>query len=62
MNELTEQDAMNLLRKVCAEFKGTLGDHQTLQNALLKIEKTICDLRAAVPKVERKIIKMKETT
>lgn len=32
-------EALNVLKKVCAEFVGTLGDHQTLQQALTVVSK-----------------------
>lgn len=31
---MTKQEALNLVAHVCAEYKGTLKDHQLLQEAL----------------------------
>ena len=33
------EEALNLLKQVCAGFRGTLQEHQTLQEALQVVEK-----------------------
>jgi hypothetical protein len=35
---MSKSDAMALIRKVCADFKGSLNDHQTIQKALTVIQ------------------------
>jgi len=35
---MTKQEAIQLLKQVCAVFRGTLQDHQQLQEALKVIE------------------------
>lgn len=37
-NEMTIQEAFNVVFQACAEFKGTLKDHQIIQQALQKIK------------------------
>ena len=34
LNEMTEVDAMQLITKICGDFKGNLVDHQMIQQAL----------------------------
>jgi hypothetical protein len=44
------EEALNLLKQVCASYRGTLQDHQSLQQALNIVESR-CKF---VPKVEDK--------
>lgn len=36
--EITTQEAFNIVFQVCADFKGTLKEHQLIQQALQKIK------------------------
>ena len=35
-------EAMNIIKKVCAAFQGTLQDHQTIQQAVQIVEQGQC--------------------
>lgn len=41
MNEMTKEQAMNILKNACANFVGNLKDHETIQGALAVIEKAL---------------------
>lgn len=38
IKEMTIQEAFNIVFQACAEFKGTLKDHQLIQQALQRIK------------------------
>lgn len=54
MNEkqMTVQEAMTVIAQACAEFKGTLRDHQVIQQALQKVQDTIDGKREPAAGVE----------
>lgn len=41
--EMTTEQAIDLVRQVCEQFKGTLADHQNIQAALIVIRRA-CQL------------------
>jgi len=45
-------DALVLIKRICAEFKGTLQDHQILQQAIQTVEQKCT---AVVPAVEKEV-------
>ena len=45
-------DALVLIKRICAEFKGTLQDHQILQQAIQTVEQKCT---TAVPVVEKEV-------
>lgn len=53
---MNKSDAMALIRKICADFKGSLKDHQTIQQAL----KVIQDELFPVPALEAQQPKKKD--
>jgi hypothetical protein len=44
-------EALNLLKRVCADYRGTLQEHQLLQQALQIVEKE-CSRDLEIPKKE----------
>ena len=45
-------DALVLIKRICADFKGTLQDHQILQQAIQTVEQKCT---AVVPAVEKEV-------
>jgi len=47
------EEALNLLKGVCANFRGTLQDHQALQQALQVVEE-VCKKKVKKKETEAK--------
>jgi F0F1-type ATP synthase delta subunit len=46
---MTETEAIALIEKVCAEFRGTLLDHKMIQEAVVTIKKILEAAKAPPP-------------
>ena len=37
--EITKEQALNVVKQICSSYKGTLQDHMLIQNAITILEK-----------------------
>ena len=57
---MTKQQALELLQRVCAIYRGTLEEHQQLQTALQTIKEYITVAELQVGKKKKKFVEREE--
>ena len=51
------KEALDILKQVCANYRGTLQEHQALQTALQTVEKKCSEYTQSVKKVDKEPVK-----
>lgn len=59
---MNKQEAFNLVSKICADFKGTLNDHQAIQQALTVIQNEMNSVPVKAPETIKPDFDKKEKT